>query len=994
MSNVPRFIERLDLSDGQTKRFVQYVIVGLVGIGINQGVLFVATGVMGISYVIGGTLSRVLSILANYVMNDSWTWGGRGSPGRREWVVRGLKYILTRVVGIGMGLGALILFVEVFGMHYLVANLFAIAVGIFWGFGASERWVWRSEDAAATGVGTIRQSLYSRVPGLDRRTWLVFALAATLCIIFSVYTSFLYLRFQLTGADFGSYVHMMWTTVNGEGFLRQGKYVATHPSGVYWGGHFTLTLLAFVPIFALVPSPITLLVAKSFVVAASIPVLWFLARRALDDDRLAALVTVSYALNPFLWSAWSFDFQEQCVLPILVFGVYALYDRGRYLGFLLLLFLALVTNEFMILVVAGFLVGLTVAVARDGRIGDEWPILVAAFALTAFAQLLSGYVISQYSVASGIPVRVLAIPLQSLVADVGPRVSIGTLLPLALANPDVIVEAIATDFDRKLLYLFAFFLPVLFLAATDEISLGALAPFLGFAWLLASKSAYYSFAAHYPFYVMPFVYIGAVRALDRLDVSFPTSKPPDATPDHTGAASASGRPADAPTRLTDGSGSTTASLRSRLPSIRSRVLTAVPRPRPRPSRRLFVRALALVVIVNAGAGLVIGGGNMQPVPPEDEHTETLRAGIAAVPEDASLVTQNDIYPHVAMRPDTSFLVSPYDTEQYERSQGPITPEYVLYDTELNRGWASIVVEIFGDRLGGEYGLYRYEDGVWIFQRGYDGTPRALTSNATWFEGPSQEYEADEFRIGSGRYDAADREIESRRGPSGDAIWYGPYEALESGTYTATFDVYASADRPGPAAALDVAAGSDHRVVGRSVVQSDDEWQEVSITFTLDKPMDKVEFRGFRTAPGGTVVLDDVTLVQENVSQSGADGNASVESAGGGSAANDGGAAASDETEGDGADNADADESDEEDTATPDDGADDDETTTPDDSETTTAADEDAETATPDDEDDETETPEDEDAETATPDDEDDETETPEDETETPEDETETPEDEQ
>src|SRR5699024_7459906 len=115
--------------------------------------------------------------------------------------------------------------------------------------------------------------------------WYVVALAAVLFVGFAVYTTRLYESFWLTGADFGTYVHMFATTLAGTGFVEQGKYVAGHPSGSYWGGHFTLTLLVFLPLFAVLKSPITLLVWKSFVLAASIPAVWLVVRNHVSDRR-------------------------------------------------------------------------------------------------------------------------------------------------------------------------------------------------------------------------------------------------------------------------------------------------------------------------------------------------------------------------------------------------------------------------------------------------------------------------------------------------------------------------------------------------------------------------------------------------------------------------------------------------------------------------------------------------------------------------------------
>jgi uncharacterized membrane protein/putative flippase GtrA len=926
----------------RNRRLLQYVLVGALGLGVNQGVLFLATGVAGLSYVIGGTLSRVLSVLTNYAVNDAWTWGGRGGPGAREYVVRGVKYVLTRIVGIGIGLAALVLFVELLSLHYLVANVLAVGVGIVWGFGASERWVWRSEDAtptrferalkrlqtrllrltgrddwdrssrsprrerledrrggslvsasrrrldrlgdrfdrladrtgrsvvpvfrrgldrvdrvvvppvrravdrlgallnrladrlgdridrvrtssAGTGSPAVdggqvqrriptldRHSLRERLVNVDRATLAVFALAGGLFVAFTVYTSLLYRGYQLTGADFGSYLHMFWTTVNGHGFLQQGKFRAGHPSGVYWGAHFSLTLLAYLPFFAVWQSPYALLVAKSFVLAASVPLLWFVAREHIQSTRLAGLVVLSYAFNPFLWSAWAFDFQEQSLLPLLVFVGYLLYARGRRVGFLVFLLLAMFTNEFVVPVAFGFLLGLGVSSLRDGALdGRAVQTLVAGVGLAVVAHVVAGFVMGQFSTTSGVPVRVLAPPFQPFFE--GARASLGQLIPIALTNPDVAFRALAVDIRTKVIYLVAFSLPLLFVAYADEVTLGSLAPFVGFAWLVSNRASYVTFRAHYPLYLLPFVYIGAVRALGRWGHLLPQS------PKRSGV--------DLPW--------TTA-----------------------------VKLVVALLLVNAGVFVVIGGGNMKPVDAKTDHHEVIQAGLASVPEDASVVTQNDLYPHVARRPAASFIVTPYEFDRYEREVGPIAPEYIVYDTELRGFWVEQVLESFDSRIGTEYQLYRYEDGFWVFKRGYEGTPTALTTDrtVTWVA-DDHEFEPSAFTTQSTT--EVRGFVVSQGGEAGERIWYGPYAVFAPGTYTATFRVYATGTGDRPAATVDVAVGDSHRVVARERVASKPGVQEVTVRFTLDRPTDKVEFRGAHAAPGGTVAFGGVTVDRQD-----------------------------------------------------------------------------------------------------------------------------------
>jgi uncharacterized membrane protein/putative flippase GtrA len=872
--------------ESRNRRLLQYVLVGALGLGVNQGVLFLATGVAGLSYVVGGTISRVVSVLTNYGVNDAWTWGTRGDAGVYEYVVRGFKYVLTRIVGIGIGLGALVVFVELLGLHYLIANVLAVGVGIVWGFGASERWVWRSDDAELTrlerwlarlGAGIDRRlapygldgrslrrrlerndldgesirrrvrhvgertrllrgsrsptvpvvdggqvqrhvpsvddiALRERLAKTDRATLAVVALAGALFVGFAIYTSLLYRGYQLTGADFGSYLHMFWTTVNGHGFLQQGKFRAGHPGGVYWGAHFSLTLLAFLPFFAVWQSPYALLVAKSFVLAASVPLLWLVARQHIESRRLAGLVVVSYAFNPFLWSAWAFDFQEQSLLPLLVFAGYLLYARGRRVGFLVLLTLAMFTNEFVIPVAFGFLLGLAASSLKDGALSTaDRRTLLAGLGLVVAAHVVAGFVIAQFSTVGGVPVRVLARPFQPLVD--GPRVSLGGLIPIALLNPDVTFQAFTNGLRQKVVYLVAFSLPLLFVAYADEVTLGSLAPFVGFAWLVSNRGSYLMFRAHYPLYLLPFLYIGAVRAVGRWGHLLPTAS-----------------------------------------DIGS----------PEIGWQAATKLAVAVLLVNAGAFVVIGGGNMKPVQPKTDHHETIDAGLAAIPQDASLVTQNDLYPHVARRPDSSFIVTPYEFNRYEREIGPIAPEYVVYDTELRSHWVDQVLDSFGSRLGTEYQLYRYEDGFWVFKRGYEGTPTAVTADRsiTWVT-DQRRFDPGAFATATGTQ--ARGTIVSRGGATDQRIWYGPYAVLAPGTYTVTFEVYATGTGDQPAATVDVAVGESHRVVASRQVDSQPGMQEVTLQFTLDRPTAKVEFRGAHATDGGTVAFDGATVVKRTPS---------------------------------------------------------------------------------------------------------------------------------
>lgn len=640
------------------------------------------------------------------------------------------------------------------------------------------------------------------LPERSSPTWYVLALALALFVGFSIYLSLLYRSFWLTGADFGSYIHMFESTLHGQGFLEQGKYTVRGPESSYWGGHFTATLLAFLPIYALVPSPYTLLVIKSGLLAASVPMLWVLARSHIESDRLAGLLTASYALNPFLWSAWLFDFQEQILLPLLIFAAYYTYSERRYIAFLAFLTLVLFTNEFTTILVGGFLVGLVVVSFRGGRLRREAPYIGVAAGILVVARWVSGWAIGQYTDASGLPTDVIAAPLQPFVE--GSRVGIGQLITIVLGNPELIIDSVSIAIFDKVVYLVLLLLPVLFLAVADELTLGSLIPFIGFAWVFAGRDVYYTFGAHYPLYLLPFVYIGAVRVLARIDTS----------------------------EIVD-----TESARAS-------------------ARTVLSGLLALVLVVNLAVGVAIGA-EKNAVPGTNDHTEMLEEGIDTVPDNASLLTQNDVFPHVAERPNATFSANRTLFYRYQRNNQKPTPEYILLDTKLETQgveWAQPIRSTYANQFGTEYGLVRYDDEVWVFKRGYNGSPQGIRGNYTV---EPRTYELNNFIPNDAL--RIDGQLVGSGGGEGTYYWYGPGTMLPPGEYTATFRVNATSAGEQPVANLEVAAGTTPRPVATENVTNTDGLETVTIPFTLDRMHSNVEFRASQAGGAGRFALENVTV---------------------------------------------------------------------------------------------------------------------------------------
>jgi dolichol-phosphate mannosyltransferase len=125
----------------QAKRFAKFAIVGMSGVAVNSGVLYVLVTGLGLNPVLGAVVSTEIAILGNFALNDLWTFGD--SDGGRTWVQRMLRYNAVVLGGLVLAVVTLAVVMRLTGAHYLVANMCGIVVGTLWNYAANCRLTWR-----------------------------------------------------------------------------------------------------------------------------------------------------------------------------------------------------------------------------------------------------------------------------------------------------------------------------------------------------------------------------------------------------------------------------------------------------------------------------------------------------------------------------------------------------------------------------------------------------------------------------------------------------------------------------------------------------------------------------------------------------------------------------------------------------------------------------------------------------------------------------------
>ena len=301
--------------------------------------------------------------------------------------------------------------------------------------------------------------------------------------------------FETGRFDLGNMVQAVWSTAEGR------PLDVTELGGDQinrLGAHVDPLLAAFAPLWWVWPSPSMLLTVQAIGLAlGALPVFW-LARKHLGSERLAALFGLVYLVYaPVEWLALDEFHPVSLACPLLLYALWYL-DEERLFAALPFLGLAALTKEEVPLVVAGL--GLWYALARGHRLVGAG-IAAAGTALTLFFLTVvmphyrggdSPAFYDRYDAVGG---------------------SLGGIAETALTDPLVLVRAVTEG--RDLVYLLQLALPLagLFLAA-PPLLIPAL-PELA-ANLLSETSTQTSIEFHYTAPIVPFLVAGAVFGAARL----------------------------------------------------------------------------------------------------------------------------------------------------------------------------------------------------------------------------------------------------------------------------------------------------------------------------------------------------------------------------------------------------------------------------------------------------------------------------------------------
>lgn len=523
----------------------------------------------------------------------------------------------------------------------------------------------------------LEKKLTRKLAGRELGTLAVYLMIVTYVIIFSYFTVMKHYAFKSFAWDFGIVLQTLSTTINEGKFLYYTPELFFNTSGCYFGLHFSPIMLILLPLYALHQAPETLLVFQTLVIAAgALPLYWF-TRDSLENRLAAVVFALTYLMFPPLQGANWFDFHIQCFLPLFFFLSMYYFQHEKWKRYFVFVIAALTVGESVTLVV-GFM-GLYelwkyrkqfLQTLRNKTL-KERKILVPFITISIAGLWLF----------SAKWIQSMFFPIDPKFLDFYRALDFWSVLgvkgdPLinmpiyVILNPLKALEALTFDAYLKLLYIIMIFGSLLFLSFRSSIFLITIAS-LGPA-LLSNYLPLYVIGTHYPLYFIPFVFLASVEGVKKLKGTGKISK-----------------------------------LGGLLKNLL--VIGFI--------FALFASPLSPLLLTT---DVAVWHFSEYSLPRIGQHEHAIQNIISLVPDNASVLTQNHIFPHFADRSNAYmypllqvFKYAPNETRNYAH-QLFMKSDYVIVDTKYDVEAAMAIISDL-HLLNRQFSLYEQEDGVYIYR---------------------------------------------------------------------------------------------------------------------------------------------------------------------------------------------------------------------------------------------------------------------------------------
>lgn len=123
------------------QRFQKFLVVGAVGLAVNQGLLMALASGAGVKVAVASPIAIFVSMVVTFLLNESWTWNDRGTGAILR---RAMLYGAINSGGLVINWGVLV-WLHDRAVHYALANLVGAGLAAVWNFGLNHTITWRED---------------------------------------------------------------------------------------------------------------------------------------------------------------------------------------------------------------------------------------------------------------------------------------------------------------------------------------------------------------------------------------------------------------------------------------------------------------------------------------------------------------------------------------------------------------------------------------------------------------------------------------------------------------------------------------------------------------------------------------------------------------------------------------------------------------------------------------------------------------------------------
>ncbi|MBS7648923.1 DUF2079 domain-containing protein [Candidatus Bathyarchaeota archaeon] len=627
---------------------------------------------------------------------------------------------------------------------------------------------------------------------------------------FSYFTILKHYCFQSNGWDLGIYMQALYTTAF---YGRPLEYTLEHesnPANSIFGIHFSPFLFFLAPLYRLFPFAETLLILQSFIIALGSLVAYRLSFFKLESRTASVVISLAYLLSIQLHQTNWFDFHLEAFIPVLVLLTYYYYVKKKFLLSYTFFLLALSTFEIMPVLLSPF--GIYIIIRGLGKKKD----IVYGFLI--IATCAAWFIVATNTIYVFNPMRLSSYqnPWKKW-GDSPVNIVLGIL-----TDPIEAIRHIFTyHLEAKGFYILSLLLPLMFvpLYAPLEFILLTL-PWMLMAFL-SEVTVYYML--QYGSFLIGQLYITTIHGFSKIKKADP--------------------------------GLTLFKNYARNIFIASVLIFSMAGP------------FSLILLSNPDiySAIYVGG-----FPVLNEHKELLRSILEMIPENASVLTQNDIVPHLANR-----------LQIFSFTMPSVPPDYIVLD--FRSKWVIQSMTVIRSKSTADIAWkflknYKYSplvsaDGILLFKLGKENP---IIDLPHVFRFDYKNLYMDE--CGSIIFDAtseSEKVVIFKPSNIPSILWYGPYVPLFPGNYEAVIRVKIKGVENKGFLLVEIVDSSGEGIIARKDVQSyelhESEWYEIKVDFSLSKPAKSVEVRGWVYLNTEEIILDYVELRSKHLFYSSYDG---------------------------------------------------------------------------------------------------------------------------